>query len=101
MTPVPGEGRIRLAPTCPPQPHATAESPLLLRRNSSQEKPPMNPQIDGWWLFLMCIPVVNVIVNIIVNVDLARKFGKGAGFGIGLLLFPVICFPIIGFGGSQ
>jgi uncharacterized protein DUF5684 len=54
-----------------------------------------------WWLLLLIVPVANVIVPIILNFDLARKFGKGAGFGFGLLLFPVICFPILGFGSSR
>ena len=55
----------------------------------------------GWWLLLMLIPVVNFVVSIIVSVDLAKSFGKGAGFGVLTFLFPIIGFPILGFGGAN
>ena len=54
-----------------------------------------------WWLLLMLIPFVNFIIAIILLIDLAKSFGKGVGFGIGLLLLPVIFFPILGFGSAQ
>ena len=54
-----------------------------------------------WWFILMLIPLVNIIVYIIVLIELARRFGKGIGFAIGLLIFPFICFPILGFGSAQ
>jgi len=54
-----------------------------------------------WWIILMLIPLVNLIVYIIILVELAKRFGKGVGFAIGLLLFPFICFPILGFGSAQ
>jgi hypothetical protein len=54
-----------------------------------------------WWLILMLVPFVNFIVWIILCIDLAKSFGKGAGFGIGLLLLPIIFFPILGFGSAQ
>ena len=31
----------------------------------------------------------------------AKSFGKGTGFAIGLLLLPIIFFPILGFGSAQ
>ena len=34
----------------------------------------------------MLIPFVNFIIAIILLIDLAKSFGKGVGFGIGLLL---------------
>ncbi len=55
----------------------------------------------GWWLILMLIPLVNFIILIILDIDVAKNFGKGAGFGIGLLLLPFIFFPILGFGSAQ
>src|SRR5215467_11145227 len=54
-----------------------------------------------WWLILMLVPFVNFIVWIILCIDLAKSFGKGAGFGIGLLLLPIVFFPILGFGSAQ
>jgi uncharacterized membrane protein YhaH (DUF805 family) len=55
----------------------------------------------GWWILLMFIPLVNLIIVIILDIDIAKSFGKGAAFGIGLLLLPFIFFPILGFGSAQ
>ena len=55
----------------------------------------------GWWLLLMMIPFVNLIIAIILNVDIAKNFGSGVGFAIGLIVLPFIFFPILGFGSAQ
>ncbi len=55
----------------------------------------------GWWLLLMLIPFVNFIIAIILCLDLAKSFGKGAGFGIGILLLGIIFLPILAFGSAQ
>jgi uncharacterized protein DUF5684 len=55
----------------------------------------------GWWVILLLIPFVNFIVGIILCIDLAKSFGKGVGFAIGLILLGVIFFPILGFGSAQ
>lgn len=54
-----------------------------------------------WWILLYIIPIVNLIVAIIVMVDLARTFGKGLGFGLGLTFLGFIFFPILGLGEAQ
>ncbi|MGA2584757.1 MAG: DUF5684 domain-containing protein [Tepidisphaeraceae bacterium] len=51
----------------------------------------------GWWLILCFIPFVNLII-IVIPFDIAKRFGKGTGFGIGLLLLGFIFYPILGFG---
>ena len=55
----------------------------------------------GWWVILLCIPLVNFVVGIIVLLDLAKSFGKGAGFAVGLVLLPIIFWPILGFGDAR
>jgi hypothetical protein len=55
----------------------------------------------GWWLLLLLIPVVNLFVGIITLAALAAKFGKGIGFTIGLILLPIVFYPVLGFGGAQ
>ncbi len=55
----------------------------------------------GWWLLLMLIPFVNIIIAIILNIDIAKNFGKGVGFGIGMIFLPFIFYPILGFGSAQ
>jgi len=53
-----------------------------------------------WWVILMLIPCVNIIVWIIVAIDLAKAFGHGTGFAIGLILLPPVFLLILGFGSS-
>lgn len=55
----------------------------------------------GWWLILMFIPLVNFIIIIILCIEVARAFGKGTGFGIGLIFLPFIFYPILAFGSAQ
>src|SRR5579871_1087632 len=54
-----------------------------------------------WWLLLLFIPIVSFVVGIIVMIDLAKSFGKGTGFGIGLLFLGIIFFPILAFGDAR
>lgn len=53
-----------------------------------------------WWILLCLIPFVNIVIFIIVSIAIAERFGKGAGFGVGLALLGVIFYPILGFGDS-
>ena len=55
----------------------------------------------GWWLILFLIPVVNFVIAILVCLGLAKNFGKGPGFGIGLLLLSFIFLPILAFGSAE
>jgi hypothetical protein len=54
-----------------------------------------------WWIVLFFIPIVGFIVFILVNIKFAEKFGKGAGFGIGLSFLAFIFYPMLGFGDAQ
>ena len=40
-----------------------------------------------WWLFLMIIPVVNIVITILITHQLSLSFGKGAGFTIGYYFY--------------
>lgn len=52
----------------------------------------------GWWVIMFFVPLVNIIFAILLMVALAKSFGKGAGFAVGLLLLGFVFFPILGFG---
>ncbi len=54
-----------------------------------------------WWLLLMFIPFVNIVIMVIVYIELAKVFGHGVGYGIGLLLLPYVFVAMLGFGSSQ
>ncbi|MEE8251809.1 MAG: DUF5684 domain-containing protein [Gemmatimonadales bacterium] len=55
----------------------------------------------GWWLILFIIPLVNVVISAIVYIDLAKSFGKGVGFGLGLLFLNPIFISILGYGAAE
>jgi len=54
-----------------------------------------------WWFILMLIPFVNIIILIILLVEIAKRFGKGVGFAIGMLILPFIFYPMLAFGDSK
>jgi hypothetical protein len=54
-----------------------------------------------WWIIGFLIPFVNFIVAILLSVALAKVFGKGIGFAIGLLLLGFIFYPILAFSDAQ
>jgi Na+/proline symporter len=54
---------------------------------------------SGWMFLLLLIPVVGFIVHFMVSIDLAKSFGKGAGYGVFLLgIFPIFGAVGLGFG---
>jgi hypothetical protein len=53
-----------------------------------------------WYILLMLIPVVNLIIYIMILNGLAKNFGKGTGFTLGLFFFRFIFIPILGFDNS-
>jgi hypothetical protein len=55
----------------------------------------------AWWLVLFFIPVVNLVVGILVAVALSSRFGKGAGYAVGLILLPIVFYPLLAFGDAQ
>jgi hypothetical protein len=54
-----------------------------------------------WWIVLMILPIVSFIVLIVMTVDLAKSFGKGGGFAVGLIFLGFIFYPILAFGSAQ
>lgn len=55
----------------------------------------------GWWLILCLIPVVNLVIVIMTYIAIATRFGKGGGFAAGLILLPIVFFPILAFGDAK
>ncbi len=54
-----------------------------------------------WWFLLLMIPGVQIVIGLIMLIDLAKVFGKGTGYGLGLFFFGIIFFPMLAFGSSQ
>jgi hypothetical protein len=54
-----------------------------------------------WWVILiLLVPIVNLILMILVLHGISKAFGKDAGFTVGLVLLPIIFWPILAFGKS-
>ena len=47
------------------------------------------------------LPIVNIVMMIMLYINLAKAFGKGTGFIIGLIFLPNIFTLILAFGSSQ
>jgi hypothetical protein len=54
-----------------------------------------------WWFILLIIPCTAFIMWIFTAIEVAKKFGQGMGFAVGLIFLPFIFFPILGFGSAQ
>lgn len=51
-----------------------------------------------WYFILFLIPFVNIYAMFKIYIELAHKFGKGTGFGVATVFFPIICLPVLAFG---
>ncbi len=61
-------------------------------------------QIAGkpvWWILLFLVPLVNIVVMVLMYVGLARNFGKGGWFALGLIVLSFIFFPILAWGSAE
>lgn len=53
---------------------------------------------EWWYVLLSCVPFVNIYAMIVLYNGMAKRFGKSGGFVAGMILLPVIFFPILAFG---
>lgn len=53
------------------------------------------------WILWLIIPCVNIIFLVWLYNLVSKSFGKSEGFTIGLIIFPFIFWPILGFGSSR
>ena len=56
---------------------------------------------NGWKFLLFIIPFVNIVYAIMLDIRLAKAYGKGVGFGIGLIFLPFIFELILAFGSAD
>lgn len=52
---------------------------------------------SGWRCLMLLIPFYNIILAIQTQVKLAKAFGKGGGFAVGLIFLPYVFQPILAF----
>ena len=53
---------------------------------------------NGWLFLLGFLPLGNIIFLIFTWIKLARVFGKGTGYAVGLIFVPFIFLPMLAFG---
>jgi hypothetical protein len=51
-----------------------------------------------WWFVVAIIPCVNIVFAVAAGLDVAKAFGKGTGYAVGLILLPFVFYPMLGFG---
>ena len=57
---------------------------------------------SGWYVIGLIVPILGLILSILLALGVAEKFGKSGAFGfIGLWLFSLIGYLILGFGSAQ
>lgn len=57
--------------------------------------------MSGWMFLLLFVPIANIVAVILLNVKLAKAFGKGTGFALGLIFLSLIFELILAFGSAE
>jgi hypothetical protein len=55
----------------------------------------------AWWGLLLYVPCAGIIFAILLCIEVAKKFGKDALFGVLLALLSPIFFIVLGFGDAK
>jgi hypothetical protein len=56
---------------------------------------------EWWWFLLLFVPCVDIVAILVISMAVAERFGKSAGFGIGLWILPYVFYPMLGFGDAE
>ena len=54
-----------------------------------------------WWFIMLFIPCISIVFCILVWVEICKRFGKGGGYVVGIMLLPFIFIPMLGLGNAQ
>ena len=54
-----------------------------------------------WLVLFAFVPFADFVLVLIIFYNMAKAFGKGVGFAIGMVFLPFIFFPILGLGDSK
>jgi hypothetical protein len=55
----------------------------------------------GWWAVWLFVPFLNFVIYTIVTFEVAKNFGKGVAYTLGLLLCPPLFYALLGLGHAQ
>lgn len=54
-----------------------------------------------WNIAMLFVPFANIVFLFMIYIDVAKSFGKSAGFGVGLALLGIVFWPILAFGDAK
>jgi hypothetical protein len=57
-----------------------------------------------WWLIFWLVPIVNIagiVLNFVIWIDIAKKLGRSAIWGVLAILIPIIFMPYLAFSKSD
>lgn len=54
-----------------------------------------------WWIVLFFIPFVNIVTIVLVYIELAKCFGKSAGYGVAMVFLSFIFIPMLAFSDAE
>jgi serine/threonine protein kinase len=55
----------------------------------------------GWWAIWLFVPMLNFVIYTIVTFEVAKNFGKGVAYTLGLLLCPPLFYALLGLGHAE
>ena len=50
-----------------------------------------------WYVLLLCVPIANIYAMVVVYNGIAKKFGKGTGYTVGMIFLSIIFVPMLAF----
>lgn len=55
-----------------------------------------------WWIVIFYfVPIANIVFRIMAINLLCKSFGKDTGYTIGIILLPIVFWPLLGFGDAK
>lgn len=58
-------------------------------------------QLPMWYIALFFVPIANIYAMFKIYIEIAHKFGKSTGFGVGMVFLNIIFIPMLAFGKSE
>jgi hypothetical protein len=58
-------------------------------------------RLSTFWFVLVLIPGIQIIAAFQVNVEVAKRFGRSEGYGLGLALLGFVFYPALGLGKAK
>lgn len=58
-------------------------------------------ELPMWYLVLLLVPFANIYAMFKIYIEIAHKFGKSTGFGVGMVFLSIIFVPMLAFGKAE